>query len=182
MDEEVKARRRKPPEAEEQDQKVAVDAALASAMKDPLVRTPAKPPDASKVDEKWDLEDDEDWVEGQSPGGEREEEDTELSKRRRVLKRDAVEAGTALFVHLVLMCIYIYIHVYDATVARKTKEKGFPGLLTYGGRWKYLTYWNLVSGQVWCALLCLHKKISAPCFVSRFSVDSVYLLLPLFLH
>lgn len=157
--EETKARRRKPPVTEEQEQKAAVDAALASAMKDPLVRTPAKAPDASKVDEKWDLEDDEDWVEGQSPGGERQEEDAELSRRRRVLKRDAVESGIALLVHLVLMCVYIYIHVYEAAIVKKTKGKGFPGLLTYGGRWKYLTFLNLVSKPVYVSSC---KKISTP--------------------
>lgn len=142
---ETRARRRKPQESGEQDQDAALDEVLGTAVKDPLVRTPAKPPDPSKLDEKWDLEDDEDWVEGQSPGGERAEEDAELSRRRRVLKRDSVEAGTALLVHLLFMCIYIYIHVYDATIVKKTKGKGFPGLLSYGGRWKYLTYWNLVS-------------------------------------
>lgn len=146
---EARARRRKPPESEEQDQEAAY-AALATAVNDPLVRTPAKPSDPSKVDEKWDLEDDEDWVEGQSPGGERSEEDAELSRRRRVLKRDSVEAGTALVVHLIFMCVFIYIHVYDATIVKKTNGKGFPGLFTYGGRWKYLTYWNLVSPVKQC--------------------------------
>lgn len=148
-------RRRKPTEPKESAEKAAVKEALATAVKDPLVRTAAKPPNESKIDEKWDLEDDEDWVDGQTPGKEQTEADYELSRRRRILKRDSVEVGIAFAFHLVMLCVYIYIHVYDATVSKKVKGKGFPGLLTYGGRWKYLTYIDLVrnnslSRSKWC--------------------------------
>lgn len=121
-----------------------MDAAFGGAVKDPLVRTSAKPPSETNVDEKWDLEDDEDWVDGQTPGKEQTAEDAELARRRRVLKRDAFEVGVAFAFHLAAMCVYIYIHVYDATLVKKNKGKGFEGLSTYGGRWKYLTYINLV--------------------------------------
>lgn len=137
-------RQRKPPESEKQADKDAINEALSTAVNDPLVRTPAKPADPSKIDEKWDLEDDEDWVEGQSPGEGHTEESAESKRRRRVLKRDAVEAGTALLFHLVVMCVYIYIHVYDATIVKRNKGKGFDGIFTYGGRWKFLTYLDLV--------------------------------------
>lgn len=137
-------RRRKPLELKEETQKDSVEEALETAVNDPLVRTPAKPPNASNVDEKWDLEDDEDWVDGQTPGKAQTEADYELAKRRRILKRGAMEVGIAFAFHLAVMCVYIYIHVYDATVAKRVKGKGFPGHFTYGGRWKYLTYINLV--------------------------------------
>lgn len=138
-------RRRKPQELKEGAQEDAVKEALDTAVKDPLVRTPAKPPNASNVDEKWDLEDDEDWAEGQTPGKVQTEADHELVRKRRILKRGATEVGIAFAFHLAMLCVYIYIHVYDATVAKRVKAKGFPGQFTYGGRWKYLTYLNLVS-------------------------------------
>lgn len=121
-----------------------IDEDFSTATKDPLVRESAKPPGESTVDEKWDLEDDEDWVDGQTPGKEQTETAKEVSRRRRILKRGALEVGIASAFHLAILCAYIYIHVYDATVVKKTMGKGFPGLLTYGGRWKYLTYINLV--------------------------------------
>ena len=121
-----------------------MDAAFDEAANDPLVRTSAKPPSDANVDEKWDLEDDEDWVDGQTPGKEQTAADAELARRRRILKRDAFEVGVAFAFHLAVMCVYIYIHVYDATIVKKNKGKGFVGLSTYGGRWKYLTYINLV--------------------------------------
>lgn len=134
-------RRRRPAESAQED---AVNEALGEAVKDPLVRTSAKPPGQSKIDEKWDLEDDENWADGQSPGEEQTEQAAEQTRRRRVLKRGALEVGIALIFHLVVMCVYIYIHVYDATIVKRNKGKGFEGINTYGGRWKYLTYWNLV--------------------------------------
>ena len=142
-----KTRKRIPQKSEDSAKPIAEDEAVGSAaVKDPLVRSPPKPVDQSKVDEYWDLEDDENWVDGQSPGAEKErdEEDIEMTRRRRVLKRDSVEVGVAFAFHLVVMCVYIYIHVYDATIIKRNKGKGFEGIQTYGGRWKYLTYWNLV--------------------------------------
>lgn len=136
-------RRRKHAGPEEKARKDAVEEALATAVKDPLVRTAAKPPSDCQVDEKWDLEDDEDWVDGQTSGKETKK-DTELARRRRVLKRGATEVGIAFGFHLAVMCVYICIHVYDATVVKKTSGKGVAGMFTYGGRWKYLTYINLV--------------------------------------
>jgi hypothetical protein len=124
-----------------------VEDVISSAEKDPLVRAPAKPASESTVDEQWDLDDDEDWVDGQSPEKEQSEAEKEISRRRRVLKRGPVEVGIAFAFHLTMLGIYIYIHVYDATIVKKTRGKGFPGLETYGGRWKYLTHINLVRKQ-----------------------------------
>ena len=138
------SRRRRKPQQDKEDE-AAINAALSAAADDPLVRTAAKPPSTENVDEQWDLDDDEDWADGQTPGKERTKGDLELARKRRVLRRGSLEVGIAFVFHLVAMCVYIYIHVYDATVVKKNKGKGFEGLLTYGGRWKFLTYINLVS-------------------------------------
>lgn len=122
--------------------------ALETAVADPMVRTPAKPAGTTTVDEYWDLDDDENWVDGQTPGqgaGQgRSPEDLELARKRRVLKRDGWEVGVAFVFHLVMMCTYIYIHVYDATIFKRNKGVGFEECNTLGGRWKFLTYINLV--------------------------------------
>ena len=162
--------RNKPADGEEDD---LAKEALAGAIKDPLVRTAAKPPDESKVDEEWDLEDDENWVDGQTPT-ERTDGDVELTRRRRVLKRDSIEVGMAFVFHLAMMCVFIYIHVYDATIVKRNKGKGFEGLNTYGGRWKFLTYINLVRK--------LYSDVLFVLFVCAYVVGGVCLLLPLFLH
>jgi len=134
-------RRRNLPQDEDEATKKALDA----AMSDPMVRSPAKPVGSTTVDEYWDLDDDENWVEGQSSEEKSTPEDLEAARKRRVLKRDAWEVGVAFVVHLLIMCMYIYIHVFDATVFKRNKGVGFPGQKTYGGRWKFLTYINSVS-------------------------------------
>ena len=75
----------------------------------------------------------------------------DISRRRGILKRGAVEVGIGTAFHLLMLCAYLYIHVYDASVVKTAKDKGFPGLLTYGGRWKYLTYINLVRDSPHCS-------------------------------
>lgn len=130
-----------------QDDEEATKKAMEAAMADPMVRSPPKPAGSTTVDEYWDLEDDENWVDGQSgqeENTEKTQEQLEAARKRRVLKRDGLEMGVAFVVHLVIMCIYIYIHVYDATVFKRNKGAGYPGYKTYGGRWKFLTYINLV--------------------------------------
>ena len=84
----------------------------------------------------WDLDDDDQW-------GNSSYSSSELAKRRRVLRRSTVEVGIAFACHLFVMCYYIYVHIYDATIVKRSKGVGFD--LTYGGRWKFLTYINLVS-------------------------------------
>ena len=134
-------RRRNLPQGEDE----AAKKALETARSDPMVRTPAKPVGSTTVDEYWDLDDDENWAEGQSGEDKPTEEDLEAARKRRVLKRDGWEVGVAFVVHLLIMCVYIYIHVYDATVFKRNKGAGYPGHNSYGGRWKFLTYINLVS-------------------------------------
>lgn len=86
----------------------------------------------------WDLDDDDQWASSAYST-------SELAKRRNVLRRSNTEVGVAFVCHLVLMCYYIYVHVYDATIVKRSKGVGFDGMLTFGGRWKFLTYINLVS-------------------------------------
>ncbi len=68
-------------------------------------------------------------------------------RRKSILRRTQGELTLTFAFHLIVMCLYICIHVYDATVFKRTGGKGFEGAETYGGRWKYLTYINLVSGR-----------------------------------
>ena len=84
----------------------------------------------------WDLDDDDQW-------GSSSYSSSELAKKRRVLRRSNLEVGIAFVCHLALMCYYIYVHVYDATIVKRNKGEGFD--FSYGGRWKFLTYINIVS-------------------------------------
>lgn len=86
----------------------------------------------------WDLDDDVQWASSAYST-------SELARRRNVLRRSNTEVGVAFVCHLVLMCYYIYVHVYDATIVKRSKGVGFDGMKTFGGRWKYLTDINLVS-------------------------------------
>lgn len=67
------------------------------------------------------------------------------SRRRKILRRSTTETAIAFVCHTALMCFYIYAHVYDGTIFKRNKGKGFEGAGEYGGRWKYLTYTNFVS-------------------------------------
>ena len=51
---------------------------------------------------------------------------------------------TAFFLHLIVLGFYVYVHAYDATVYKRNKGMGFIGSDTFGGRWKSLTYINMV--------------------------------------
>ncbi len=104
--------------------------------KDPLV--------ADDNGDQWDL-DDEGWGEESGEKVQTRDEDGELTRRRKILRRSTREVSTAFVCHLVLMCLYVYIHVHDATIFKRNKGKGFVGAFTYGGRWKFLTYINMVS-------------------------------------
>ena len=56
-----------------------------------------------------------------------------------------MELSLAFVCHSSVMLFYIAAHVYDGTVFKRSKGKGFEGTETYGGRWKYFTYINFVS-------------------------------------
>lgn len=86
----------------------------------------------------WDLDDD----------GWETSHQSSTSRPRRILRRSNTEMGVTFVCHLALMCFYIFVHVYDATIFKRNKGAGFEGSETYGGRWKYLTYINLVRVTV----------------------------------
>lgn len=97
----------------------------------------------------------EDW--GVDDEGWTPEEETEETKRKHVARRTVTEIALAFLCHLLLMCYYIYAHVYDATIFKQNAGKGFEGSGSYGGRWKYLTYLNYVRfpSQQCVSILCM---------------------------
>ena len=157
----------------------SVKKALDIATDDPMVRTPAKPAGTVEVDKEWDLDDDGDWVDEQTPGQETEEQtsqdDPELSRRKRALKRDGWEMGAAFVIHLVVMCAYIYIHVFDTTIFKKNKGVGFEGSATFGGRWKFLTYINLVRLSTMFTYVCDNMATSLTNILNSISFSFSYL-------
>ena len=66
---------------------------------------------------------------------------------RRVMTLGSVEVAVALLVHLAGLGFYVYVHVLDGTNLKKTEGKGVPGIDVFGGRWKFLTYINLVNSN-----------------------------------
>ena len=61
------------------------------------------------------------------------------------MQRGNLEVGVAFLIHLVGLGFYVYVHVLDGTNMKRTGGKGVPGAEVFGGRWKFLTYINLVS-------------------------------------
>ena len=66
------------------------------------------------------------------------------------MQRGNLEMAVSLFVHLAGLGFYVYVHVFDGTNVKKTGGKGVPGAEVFGGRWKFLTYINLVSFLLYC--------------------------------
>ena len=66
------------------------------------------------------------------------------TQKQRVITPGIFEIVTAFFLHLIVLGFYVYVHVYDSTVYEKNEGMGFPGSETFGGRWKSLTYINMV--------------------------------------
>ena len=61
------------------------------------------------------------------------------------MERGNLEVAIALVIHLAGLGFYVYVHVYDGANMKRTAGKGVPGAEVFGGRWKFLTYINLVS-------------------------------------
>ena len=74
------------------------------------------------------------------------------TQKQRVITPGIFEIDTAFFLHLTMLGFYVYVHVYDCTVYEKNKETWFPESEKFGGRWKYLTYINMViiSSLLYC--------------------------------
>lgn len=71
--------------------------------------------------------------------------ETQEQRIRRVMHRGNMEVAIAFLLHLALLGFYVYVHIYDGTIFKRTKGKGFLGHNKFGGRWKFLTYIDLVS-------------------------------------
>ena len=69
------------------------------------------------------------------------------AKCYKILRRTQVELGLAFIVHLLFLLCFIAVHIYDRTLLKRCPDpdKYFVGWNTYGGRFKFLTYLNMVS-------------------------------------
>ena len=90
--------------------------------------------------------------------GEEEEEyeESELSgavpvraedQRRSVLSRTGSEAAIALFFHTLVLCYYMYAMVWEASLVKHSSapDRIWYGATNFAGRWKFLTYLNMVK-------------------------------------
>lgn len=92
--------------------------------------------------EEWGIEDDGDWggkSDQSQPGKETQEQHI-----KRIINKTNMEMMVGFLLHLGLLGFCVYVQVYDSTNLKRTGGKGLPGLFTFAGRWKYLTYINLV--------------------------------------
>ena len=97
--------------------------------------------------EDWGIDDDGDWGSKTDPSQPKKE--TQEQRIQRVMTPGIFEIVTAFFLHLTVLGFYVYVHVYDGTVYKRNKGMGFIGVDKFGGRWKYLTYINMVSLLYW---------------------------------
>ena len=69
----------------------------------------------------------------------------EVERVPRPMRRSLAELTVGSMYHFAVLCFYVYVHVYDATLMKKCPQpdKFFIGSNSYGGRWKYLTFINL---------------------------------------
>ena len=67
-------------------------------------------------------------------------------EQQRTLRRSVGERGLATAMHLCFLVYYMCVHVHDRTLFKRCKDPDvfFEGWNTYGGRWKHLTYVNMV--------------------------------------
>ena len=94
--------------------------------------------------------------------------------RRRAVRRTKSELTLALAVHTIALCYYIYVLVWDSTVVKN--HKGPPsvwyGSTPYGGRWKFLTFINMVSYRSVKLLYSLPPPLSTPPSLLRLPLPS----------
>ena len=71
----------------------------------------------------------------------------EVERVPRPMRRSLAELTVGSMYHFAVLCFYVYVHVYDATLMKKCPQpdRFFVGSNSYGGRWKYLTFINLVG-------------------------------------
>ena len=68
--------------------------------------------------------------------------------RKKFYRKSQAELIVGYAVHFVLLGFYVFVRVYEATVIKRMSKESydaaFSGAKLYGGRWKYLTYIDLV--------------------------------------
>jgi hypothetical protein len=125
---------------------------------DPLVlkgsRPTGPPKKLAEGEEDWGIDDDDDWGSKRDPSQPRKE--TQEQRIQRVMEKGVLEIAVAVVFHLAALGFYVYAHVHDGTIYKKTGGKGFPGSDTFGGRWKFLTYIDLWSQFVYFFLAFLN--------------------------
>ena len=62
-----------------------------------------------------------------------------------VVKRKFLRVPISYFFSdLFLFCYCLSVIIYDSWNFSKNNGRGYTGAQTYGGQWKFLTYWNKV--------------------------------------
>ena len=104
-------------------------------------------------------------------------------KRRRAVRRTNSELTLALAVHTLALCYYIYVLVWDSTVVKNHKGPAsvWYGSTPYGGRWKFLTFINMVSSRTVTLLYLISLPPSIFPSVSPIE-GAVCILLPVLLY
>ena len=81
------------------------------------------------------------------------EDDKDLftRNRKKFYRKSQAELIVGYVVHFVLLAFYVFVRVYEATVIKRMSKESydvaFSGAKLYGGRWKYLTYIDLVRDR-----------------------------------
>ena len=79
-------------------------------------------------------------------------------KKAKFSRRTQGELALGFVVHLLMLFYWVFVHVYDATVIKGLSDedriKVYPDYNNPVGRWKFLTYINMVRNvNLW--LLCI---------------------------
>lgn len=93
--------------------------------------------------EEQDVTEPEGWVEGE------DEPVTFKQKKGKFSRRTQEELAVGFVVHLLMLFYWVFVHVYDATIMKslsiEERDIVTPNYEVTFGRWKYITYINLVK-------------------------------------
>jgi len=85
-------------------------------------------------------------------------------------RRTQVEVLLGFVVHLLMLFYWVFVHVYDSTVVKSLSEDArriaFPFYGQLLGRWRFLTYINLVSIRMFSAIkvvICVYNILGLFC-------------------
>lgn len=87
------------------------------------------------------------------------------------------EALLSLIVHATIFLYYACVLVFESNMIERNAARGFAGIgsNTYGGRWKYLTYINMVRKKNWEAMpTCTHlQRFQVVYFLVALMIDCI---------